>query len=721
MMRFIKIVIFLLLISPSVSAQFYVTGDDPGRLKWNSIKTESYRVIYPQGCDSLARVYGRKLEKYKIPVSRTSGYMTGQGDGRLMPVVLHAYNGSNGSVAWAPKRMDMFTIPSAYDPEPMPWSTMLSVHESRHVTQMQFGLMSRMRPGNWFMGQAWNILTFVLYPGISKMEGDAVIVETAYTPSGRGRTADFLNYFWVSFDNGEFRNWFKWRYDFQKTYSPSYYALGYLTIGGYRYLYDYPYLISDGLHSVSDHPGRLGCLFTTMKKKTGKKWNESFREVCDTMYGIWKKDAEKRAPYIMSEQITRQTDKYTDYTDMLPIGSDLYAVKKGHVNAPVLVKIDSEGRESCVMSYPSVASSPKFDRKTERIYWSETTTHERWSLAEYSKIRHIRTDSNVKRTLRDRSLLYNPCYTDDFIVCIEYHTSGHSSLSILDKTYGNTVDSFAAPDSLQLVESVYLNKTIYVTAISENGYGIYRLDRDSRTWSVILSPYPVMIKDFNTHHDELIFTSDRTGVNELYHLDPSDGKISQKTSTRYGASDFQYSEDNRYLYYSSQTLDGKHIFRTPVNSLLDRSVDFAELYRYPIAEKLTAQEKQAAIDFGNADAGTEEVRLSKPERYRKFPHIFNLHSWFPIYASVDNIMNMSFDRVWQAASLGVSGIIQNHLSTAVGEFGYSAHPDPYNNSRWRHSGHVKLTYSGLYPVFQFSFDINDRAARQYTNYADITT
>jgi hypothetical protein len=84
-------------------------------------------------------------------------------------------------------------------------------------------------------------------------------------------------------------------------------------------------------------------------------------------------------------------------------------------------------------------------------------------------------------------------------------------------------------------------------------------------------------------------------------------------------------------------------------------------------------------------------------------------------------MNMSFDKVWQAASLGVSGIIQNHLSTAVGEFGYSAHPDPYNTSKWRHSGHVKLTYSGLYPVFQFSFDINDRSARQYTNYTDVAT
>ena len=65
-MKFIKrIILTLALMLPmSVSAQFYVTGDDPGRLKWNFIDTESYRVIYPQGSDSLAYTYARKLERY---------------------------------------------------------------------------------------------------------------------------------------------------------------------------------------------------------------------------------------------------------------------------------------------------------------------------------------------------------------------------------------------------------------------------------------------------------------------------------------------------------------------------------------------------------------------------------------------------------------------------------------------------------------------------------
>ena len=72
----------LLLMPLAASAQFYVTGDDPGRLKWYSIETDNFKVIYPEGTDSLARIYAEKIERFRIPVSLTSGYVSGQGDGR---------------------------------------------------------------------------------------------------------------------------------------------------------------------------------------------------------------------------------------------------------------------------------------------------------------------------------------------------------------------------------------------------------------------------------------------------------------------------------------------------------------------------------------------------------------------------------------------------------------------------------------------------------------
>ena len=717
-MRILKLLLLYILIPITASAQFYVTGDDPGKLKWNSIDTESYRIIYPQGADSLAKVYGRKLEKYKIPVSRTSGYMTGEGDGKIMPVVMHAYNDANGSVAWAPKRMDLFTVPSAYDPEPMPWSTMLSVHESRHVSQMQFGLTERQKPGKWFLGQGWNIVAFLLYPGTANVEGDAVVTETALTPSGRGRTADFLNYYWVAFDQGDFRGWFKWRYMSQLKYSPTYYALGYMTVGGYRYLYDRPYFMSEGLHMVAARPGKLGCLYDIGKDASGKKWNDAWLEICDTMYGKWKAEADRRAPYIPSERVLPESKRYTDYVGSVVAGSDLYAVKKGHVDAPSIVRIDADGQEHRVSSFASVASDLKWDNASGRLYWSEGVPDERWTLKSDSRIRYMEGAQGPKKTSKNKALLYNPVHSDGKIASVRYHNDGRSSVEIIEPVSGNTLMCIDAPDTLQLVETAWMDGQIFVSAISENGYGIYKT---GNIWEAVLGPQPVMIKDFRSYGHELIFTCDRTGVNELYHYNPSTGDLRQKTSTRYGASDYQYSTDGNTLYYSSQTLMGKHLFKTSTADLLDRKVRFDSLYKYPIAEKITQQEREAALRQGDEKTVSEkEVKFSEPKRYRKVPHMFNLHTWFPAYISVDNIMNnLSFDPLWQVLSLGVSGVFQNNLATAVGEAGYSAHKDPYNASKWRHSGHIKFTYSGLYPIFQFSFDINDRGARQYTTYADV--
>ena len=65
------IIAILLLIPQMASAQFFVTGDDPGKLKWSTIESENFKIIYPEGNDSLAYLYGRNLERFRIPVSRS--------------------------------------------------------------------------------------------------------------------------------------------------------------------------------------------------------------------------------------------------------------------------------------------------------------------------------------------------------------------------------------------------------------------------------------------------------------------------------------------------------------------------------------------------------------------------------------------------------------------------------------------------------------------------
>ena len=720
-MKFQKILIFLLCLafSQAASAQFYVTGDDPGHLKWNYMDTESYRIIYPRGLDSLARVYGRKLETYKIPVSRTTGYVTGEGDGKLMPVMLHAWNTSNGSVAWAPKRMDLFTIPSAYAPEAMPWSTMLSVHESRHVTQMQFGMTNSHKPLGWVFGQMWNILASIIYPNMYNIEGDAVVAETALTPAGRGRTSDFLNYYQVAFDQGDYRNWCRWHYGSQKYYTPDYYSLGYMNLAGLRHLYNCPTYMNQSYEKASRKVLDIRSFHKVRKQITGKGLKGTFMEICDTMQAIWSREAFERAPFMPSEPVSREYEYHIDFRHSTFVGDDLYAVRKGFLYTPQIVRIDSMGKVKKVA--PMAYETSRIQHNDGKIWWSETSQDERWSMETKSLVRYADLGHKGDRRSfsKRKNLLYNPDFTSGEITAVRYRPDGRYGVVILAED-GSVNKEFDAPDGLQPIQAVCLDDVLYISAISEEGYGIYRTNVNYThiPWMTVLAPQPVKVKDLDVHEGCIIFTCDRTGVNELYHLDPRSGNLTQKTSTRYGASDFRYSPDGEWLYYSSQTLQGMRIFRTSTDSLFSKPVNFSDTHKYVLADAMAEQETAIAQKEGSSAAVEEkDVQFSEPKKYSKAGHMFYIHSWAPVYVSVDKVMNMSFDHIWQAASLGATAIMQNRLATGVGEFGYSAHKDPYDKEVWRHSGHFKFTYSGLYPVFEISADINDRSAMQYYSYA----
>ena len=457
-MKRIYIIILLLLLMPLyASAQFYVTGDDPGKLKWSYIETDHFRIIYPNGADSLAKVYGTDLEHFYVPLSRTSGYLPNGNFGKKMPVMIHAYNGANGSVAWAPNRMDLFTLPSAYDPEPLPWNRMLAIHEGRHVSQMQFGMTNALKPGNYIFGQMWNIGVTLLFARIAFMEGDAVIAETAYTPSGRGRTSDFLNYYRIAFDQGDFRSWQKWRFASQKNYIPSYYSLAYMALGGIRYLYDAPEFMNKGLDLASRRPYNLAALNTNVKQITGKRFKTVFKEVCDTLNVIWKAEADARAPYIPSDPVTKEPKLYTEYSNGVFVGSDFYTVKRGHLTTSVLVKINPFFEETFVSRFAAEAGTLKKDH-AGNLYWSEGKTDPRWSLKTLSTIQKLEKGKKISTKIGKSGLKYNPTPSpaDTTAAVVEFSVNGKSYLNIISiEKNSEVVKSFEAPDTLQLTETAW--------------------------------------------------------------------------------------------------------------------------------------------------------------------------------------------------------------------------------------------------------------------------
>ena len=716
--------VILALACISLNAQFSLNGSDPPSLRWNSVKTDHFKIIYPVGADSLARVYAYELERARDPLGWSSGLKTGSSYKTRMPVVFHCLNPiANASVAWAPKRMDIYTVMDAYSPTPIPWARHLAIHEGRHSSQMQFGAAGKNKIFKILTGEMVAGAFSGLYPGPAFLEGDAVVAETALTLSGRGRQASFLNYFMPAFDSGDWRNYWRWAYGSYTRYTPDHYRAGYMLVAGSRVFLDDPSFTDEYFTRVI----RKGWLFNlqkTVKAASGTKFKESFRTIEEGFRDIWDKEASLRAPFMPARQVTVAGKVHNSYmSGVYSEDASIFTLKGGLYTPLTLVRVAPDGSEWEVRPFASSTGNLHLDKANGRIWWTETVADRRWELAGESRVRYIETTNPAKvHTVTRGHRYFNPAPSDDgkMVAVAEYPSFGGSRVCILDSDSGSGITVVQAPDSVQVTESSWIGDRLFSAGLSGHGMGIYEVSYGQdgpKGFKVLLEPQPVELGSLKTFGKELAFVCDRTGVGELYLFDPDSLRLRQATSTRYGISSPFLNPQADTLYYSSvaSSFDpetyrqGKMMYATAVSDLPIKEVSYSEIHKYPVAETLTRQEKELAGTEWDSFSDFAPVTVSEPERYSKirFPHI---HSWAPVYFDYNNVEDISLDEYYKTASLGATALFQNLLGTGYGFVGYNAHEDPYSEGKWRHSGHLHYIYTGLYPVLDFTLDFNDRAA-----------
>ena len=712
-MRKILSITFLLLCGClfQARAQFYTPGEDPGYVHWYTIETPYYQVIYPEGKDSLARQYGKLLEQFRVPLGRSLDFTPGARQRNKMPVVLHAfYPYPNGAMGWAPTRYDLYTLPDPYGSDPVPWSMQLAAHEPRHQAQMErSGQKGAGKVLSLLLGEAWAPVGWISYLGRSFGEGDAVAGETGFLTGTRARTADFLGYYRIAFDQGDWRSWERWCYGSYRRYTPDVYTVGYMSVAGSRYLYDNPYVFRDVFQLSEKNPLRFtpNNLWKANRPYSGKL-KKPFQPIMEAFQAVWAADYEARAPFLDLNPVTEKERFPVDYLSPVISGGELYAVRKGYVRTAELVKINPGQKPEHVLAFAShhsvLSAGPD-----GRLWWSETRPNPRWTLSGTSVIRFYDPHTHKASDLTRGTLFYNPHPTLDgkYLVVSENRTDGSTAIVLLDAEDGTEEQTFRAPDGVQATEGLLLDGYVYALGLSAEGYGLYRIGADD-IWESILPPAKQKVRNLAYWgEDGMAWVSDRTGVNECYTYFPASGKLLQQTTLRYGASAFAAAEDR--LYCSSGTLDGNLLFSIPVTALRPKDVTYHEVHTYPIEDVLTAQESA----LGPAPDIQGAVPMSAPQRYRKLGHPLRFHSWAPFYLNVDGVKNGSFDFSYETASIGAMAFFQNTLGSFSGYLGYGLHKDPDVSGHWRNAFHTRFTYTGLYPVLEASFDIGDEAARQY--------
>ena len=708
MKRKTLLALLLLLATFPLHAQFFLGGEDPAHVKWYTLESSHYQLIYPAGLDSLARVYATQLEQFRVPVGRSYGVIPGDNQWKKLPVLLHPSNPyPNGSVGWAPARMDLQTLPNGICSDPAPWSIQLVSHEPRHQAQLQQGERKYFKAFRYIIGQAWNPVAYQVFLGHALGEGDAVTVETGLWNGTRARTADFLNYYRVALDQGDYRNWFRWRYDSFKHYTPDHYKVGYLTVAGARLLTGNPTIMHENAQNASKRPWLLSHSFRSTLKRNGfPNFNEAFRAILDTVNHIWQADAIARGPLIPQEQITRPSSYPIFYgSPQIDNNGTLFALRDGFTYAPEIVTL-KDGEVRHITYVNGLDMSMAYEPNLNRLYFMERRTHPRWKLAGESVVAYYDINTDKVHTLAKGHHYLNPQPSGDGtrIAVAEYKPNGENYVVQLSAQDGSVVARLRAPDGYQPTEFGWIGDTLYTTAISVGGYGIYQVTPE---WREILAPSVQKVTNMGGDEDFLEWVSDPTGTNEFYRFYPATGRLVQLTSSRYGVVDAIM--DDKDLIAMTVTRNGEHLFRTPLDSLKPREVNFADVAPYPLADVITAQEQA----LGPGPDLSQPVPLSTPKRYYKWLNTLRVHSWLPLYVDYDAVKEGSMDFSYKTASIGLTGFFQNSLGTVYGSAGYSLHRSPDNRANWRNSFHAKLVYSGLYPVFEASLDLGDRSARQY--------
>ena len=690
-------------------AQIYTSGAENPSIKWKSLETENYRILYPASSDSLAIAYAKSLERFRLAEKSTSGFAPNEFYHKKMPVLLHAHSAtSNGLVSWAPRRMELFATPEAYDPESTPWVTQLTVHEGRHVAQMQLG---RAGKGfgiiNLFSGELWTGAVAGIYPGPALLEGDAVVAETSLTESGRGRTADFLEFYRVSLADSLYRDFWQWRWGSQKRYTPDHYRAGYVLLAGLRTTYDIPDIVNRYHARIANRFFPVNNLRKTIAESTGKALHRVFLDIQKDFAAEWAEQDKLREPFVEGEDVSPAARLYDSYRSLTFTNDGLVAIHSGLDKATELVKLLPGGRTERLGSFASGTSRLVWDSINSRLMWTEEEPSRLYPMESFSRLKYL--DKNGKhKTYPIKGRVFNPAVSkvSAMFAVVQYYEDGYASVKLLSSGMGVPIEEYLAPAGLQPVEPVLIGKDIFASGITEEGFSIYRLPE----WKPLFSPAHSKINRVFENGGLIWFTSDRDGVNNLYSVDPSTGEMLQRTSTRFGGNEFAFSPEGD-LYYSAPTTSGRVVRKLPADSLLAIPVSFGA-YPSKRAERLSAQEELKPCGYSGP--------ISAPKPYKKGLHPLKLHSWLPIYTEYNPIERLTLESVAEPGGLGATALFQNELGSAYGSVGVSllaeadtlsAGYDPTKDfqTEFRPSLHAQYVWTGWGPVFEIRADIGERA------------
>ena len=680
-------IIFIILLCPllifgtvlNAYSQYYYLGQNPASIKWKSINTKNFTLIFPESytieanrvANTMEHLYSFETKTFPIKIRKT-------------PLVLQNQSTANiGITLLAPKRIEFFTTPDQ-NTEPTEWINQLAVHEYRHLLHE-----SKFRQGFsefifWLTGEHGTAASLGLTIPFWFLEGDAVMTETALTNCGRGRLPLFEMELRTQLLSKGIYSYEKASFGSYKDYIPSHYDEGYFITTHVRRKYG-ALTWSNVIDRVARKPFIPFPFSHALKKETGMGSVNIYKEAFTELDSLWKIQG-KKLLLTTADTINKINKKvYTDY--LLPqylSDGRIAAERSGLGEIKNFVVIDKKGNEEKVF-VPGTYKSTTLSVVNDKIVWAEPAFDKRWNYRDYSVIKTVDLKTKRKKTLTKKTRLFAPAFSPDGsrIITVEVSESSKCTLVILDALTGkelNRLDNIRN-DFFMTPRWTDDGKQIIVVALNGEGKSIVLINPENSNYKEVI-PYtfydisnPVMFFPY------VFYNGSYSGIANIYTVNLLNSKIYQVTSRPYGAIDAAVSTDGKKLAFSDYTAKGYDISEMDIEPdkwiALENISDQSLQYYKPLIE----QESGGNV-FKNIPDEKYEIK-----KYRKGLHIFNFHSWAPASINLNP----------QQLTSGISLLSQDVLSSTITTLNYE-----YNNSEKTGNFSANVNFMGWYPVINFS-------------------
>jgi|WetSurMetagenome_2_1015567.scaffolds.fasta_scaffold01654_2 hypothetical protein len=662
----------------SLSAQYYETGQDPASIKWMQIKTGRFTLIYPESYGREGIRYARSLDEayYRLLTIFPARKFN-------IPVIIHSYTiQSNGYVAWAPRRMELYPTPEQ-NTIPLDPEKQLALHELAHVMQMESLNQGFSRVMSFLFGEQFTGVVSSLLP-MWFLEGDAVFAESVLSPSGRGRTASFQkplkallsekgrNYSYDKILNGSY-----------KDFVPGDYETGYQMVTWSIAKHDQD-LWNRVMKFTADQPFTINPVNFSLMANAGLRKKALWKETSDSLRSIWAKEISARNPVDYQQLNPDKKGRYINYYSPVKAGKDsIIAVKTSYFAPPSFVLINPFLKHEKRILVPGPCYPWLISYGNGKLVWVETQPDPRWENREYSiiKLMDIRTKMVMPLSRKSRYIAAAISPDGKTIAAIENTLSNANNLIIIDAGNGAVIKSIPAPDNVYLQHPQWSvdGKKLTFVFLTHAGEGIMSYCPEKWQWETLVEPMRDDLQSSFLKNDSLFFTSSSSGTENVYLQTPGK-KITCITNAAFGAIDISSDGDN--ILFANYSAFGNSIAGISVK--LIPGVPVEKTNSSFLINRFTNQ------PFTEKDTSTASY---SPEPYRKSLHLFRFHSWLPFYADIQTVKS-------DPASVrpGITIMSQNSLSTLTSTIGYEYSADK------RNVFHTRLTWNGWYPVIESQLD-----------------